>query len=140
MKSVIEQGNSTLAKMCTPWEAVRFEKIMFKDIPDDQCDFCLPDCSETQYTTSTTVVPFRRCDYKNLGVSYLCDLNDLNLPEPRIWGSQVIEEYSNRGNGELPWFIKEQVCTLWRYRLSSFQGGDTKLKTFLLKHQHTQGK
>ena len=123
MKSLIEQGNSTLAKMCTPWEAVRFEKIMFKDIPDDQCDFCLPDCSETQYTTSTTVVPFRRCDYKNLGVSYLCDLNDLNLPEPRIWGSQVIEEYSNRGNGELPWFIKEQVCKLWQYRLSSFQGG-----------------
>ena len=98
--------------MCTPWEAVRFERIMFKDIPDDQCDFCLPDCSETQYTTSTTVVPFRRCDYKNLGVSYLCDLYDLNLPEPRIWGSQVIEEYSNRGNGELPWFIKKQVCTL----------------------------
>ena len=114
--------------MCTPWEAVRFEKIMFKDIPDDQCDFCLPDCSETQYTTSTTVVPFRRCDYKNLGVSYLCDLNDLNLPEPRIWGSQVIEEYSNRGNGELPWFIKEQVCTLWRYRLSSFQGGGYKIE------------
>ena len=36
MKSLIEQGNSTLAKMCTPWEAVRFERIMFKDIPDDQ--------------------------------------------------------------------------------------------------------
>ena len=96
-------------KMCTPWESVQFEKIMFKDIPGDHCDYCLPDCSETQYTTSTTVVPFRRCDYKNLGVSYLCNLNDLDLPEPRIWGKQVIEEYENRGNGQLPWFIAQQV-------------------------------
>ena len=57
------------------------------------------------------MVPFRRCDYKNLGVSYLCNLNDLDLPEPRIWGKQVIEEYENRGNGQLPWFIAQQVRT-----------------------------
>ena len=75
------------------------------------------DCSETQYTTSTTVVPFRRCDYKNLGVSYLCNLNSFDLPEPTIWGKQVINEYENRGNGELPWFLKEEVRIMYLNRI-----------------------
>ena len=88
--------------------------------------------TKTQYTTSTTVVPFRRCDYKNLGVSYLCDLNDLNLPEPRIWGSQVIEEYSNRGNGELPWFIKEQVCKMYIMTVVNFSRRGYKIENIFV--------
>jgi hypothetical protein len=94
--------------MCDPWQAIIFDKLMFQSLPEDECDHCLPDCSETQFSTSVTLSPFRRCDYKNLGVSYLCNLNDPDLPEPRIWGYQVLDEYEER-DGDVPDYIKLQV-------------------------------
>jgi hypothetical protein len=93
--------------MCDPWEGREFRHHM-SNVPDDECDHCLPDCSETQFSTSVTLSPFRRCDYKNLGVSYLCNLNDPDLPEPRIWGYQVLDEYEER-DGDVPDYIKLQV-------------------------------
>ena len=67
------------------------------------------DCSETVYSTSVTVAPFRRCDLKNLGVSHLCDLASPTLPQPRIWGHQVIQEYKEKNNGYLPDYIQNGV-------------------------------
>ncbi len=93
--------------MCDPWESKGF-KEQLKSIPDEACEHCLPDCSGTQYSTSLSVSPFRRCDYRNLGVSSLCNLNDATLPEPRIWGAQVIREYEEFFD-ELPVYIKKQV-------------------------------
>ena len=64
------------------------------------------------YSTSVTVAPFRRCDLKNLGVSHLCDLASPTLPQPRIWGHQVIQEYKEKNNGYLPDYIQNGVPTL----------------------------
>lgn len=96
-------------QMCNPWDAVLFDRLMFHDIPDNQCKHCLPDCSGTQYHTRVTTTPFRRCDTKNLGVSFLCNLNDWSLPEPRIWGQQVLDEFEGTNNGQIPPYIKDFV-------------------------------
>lgn len=97
-------------RMCDPWEAVEFDRLMFHEIPDGKCKHCLPDCTTADYSTSISLVPFRRCDYKNLGVSSLCNLNDPRVPEPRIWGDQVIQEFKESGKGPVPAFITSQVC------------------------------
>lgn len=96
-------------QMCNPWQAVTFDRLMFHEIPDKQCNHCLPDCSQTQYETRVTTTPFRRCDTKNLGVSFLCNLKDWTLPEPKIWGQQVIEEFMVSNNGKIPPYISDFV-------------------------------
>ena len=70
-------------------------------------NYHLLDCSETVYSTSVTVAPFRRCDLKNLGVSHLCDLASPTLPQPRIWGHQVIQEYKEKN--KMPDYIQNGV-------------------------------
>lgn len=96
-------------RMCNPWETYEFVELMFHQIPDGTCKHCLPDCTETKYSTGVTVAPFRRCDFKNLGVSYLCNIANPGLPEPRIWGEQVLEEYRARSEGETPQYISDKV-------------------------------
>ena len=63
------------------------------------------------YSTSVTVAPFRRCDLKNLGVSHLCDLASPTLPQPRIWGHQVIQEYKEKN--KMPDYIKNGVIPIF---------------------------
>ena len=95
------------ARLCTPWESLTFREKM-DETPDDQCDKCLPDCSTTLYHTSITAAPFRKCGFKNLGVSYLCNFErDL---KPPIWGQSVIDQYKKEAN-ILPDFIKKSVGT-----------------------------
>ena len=55
----------------------------------------------TIYVQSATAVPFRRCDNKNLGISTLCNLNDVNLPQPPIFGRQMIVEFEEK-HGAVP--------------------------------------
>ena len=58
-----------------------------------------------------TAAPFRRCDYKNLGVSYLCSLTDQTLPQPKIWGKQVRQEYKTKfgfDDDQLPDYITRE--------------------------------
>ncbi len=102
-------------RICNPWEAIDFKDIMFRWIPDDECNHCLPDCSETEYNTEVSVSPFRRCDYKNLGVSKLCNFDDPTLPEPRIWGYTVLDEYEHRDG--IPRYIENQVVNSKRKHL-----------------------
>ena len=58
---------------------------------------CLPDCEETHYTATVSAAPFRSCDFKNLGLSSLCNMGDAtgataNI-DPPIWGANVISQY-----------------------------------------------
>ena len=98
--------------ICDPWESVKFRSLM-QSVPDQECNHCLPDCSGPQYSSTLSVLPFRRCDMRNLGVSSLCNLNDPTLPHPRIWGAQVIKEYTDRtrtgNNNPIPNYISKQV-------------------------------
>ena len=81
--------NST-GTICDPWEAENFEDN-FNTVPDGTCMHCLPDCNTVLYETSVTAVPFRRCDFRNLGVSALCSVDVPLPPSPQIWSKQVIE-------------------------------------------------
>ena len=82
-------------KMCDPWRAEKYVQMM-QNVPDQMCDYCLPDCNVTLYHTTVTAVPFRTCNEMNLGVSYLCSLNNKReLPDPPIFGHSVIQEYLN---------------------------------------------
>jgi hypothetical protein len=78
--------------MCDPWESAQLVRIMEHDIPTDQCNYCLPDCSRTIYYYTASSQPFRKCDEKNFGVSELCNLEMTNsLPQPQIFGTQVVQ-------------------------------------------------
>ena len=78
------------SEICTPWEAKEFREAM-DETPGDYCDHCLPDCDTILYEASISAAPFRHCDYKNLGVSYLCDFD--GTVSPKIWGQRVQDQY-----------------------------------------------
>ncbi len=63
---------------------------------------CRPDCFGTQYDSTVTAVPFRKCDNKNLGISDMCTLTGNVLPNPPIFGQQLFEEY----DGNIPKYLK----------------------------------
>ena len=42
-------------------------------------------------TCIVSSAPFRRCDYKNLGVSFLCNFEE--YLDPPIWGQKVRDQY-----------------------------------------------
>ena len=70
------------------------------NVPKD-CDHCLPNCEETTYSSSVTSAPFRRCDYRSLGVSSVCRIFDTDF-EPRSFYHTVEKEYKHQGHDELP--------------------------------------
>ena len=67
----------------------------------DNCsNVCLPNCEETSYKASVSQAPFRRCDFKTLGINPLCDLSmttdnetSFGMIYPQMWGQSVIEQY-----------------------------------------------
>lgn len=96
-------------RLCNPWEAQAFRVIM-DNVPDRHCEYCLPDCSTTLYHATITAAPFRRCDFKNLGVSRLCNFGQ--KIHPPIWGQQVLDQYKKELNVEvndLPEYVTNDV-------------------------------
>jgi len=59
---------------CDPWQREQFLDIVEHIDTETYCDECLPDCNSTKYSVTTTALPFRQCDSKNLNLSPLCDL------------------------------------------------------------------
>merc|ERR1712141_786648 len=96
--------------MCTPYEAFRFSQLM-KNVGNQTCDRCLPDCASTLYDTTVSASPFRRCDNKNLGLSDLCTFEqDTVSLDPPIWGQNVMDEVrGGDGKKPLPSYIKDNV-------------------------------
>ena len=84
-------NDTTKSRLCDPWEARIFTKHM-DSVPLGNCDGCLPDCSSTMYSATVSSAPFRRCDYKNFGVSFLCKFEE-GFIEPPIWGQKVRDQY-----------------------------------------------
>ena len=84
-------------QMCDPWEKAKIFAAIENEVPQDACQYCLPDCNRVIYQTTISAQKFRVCDEKNFGMSELCSLNALGL-KPQIWGKQVLEQLSNPGN------------------------------------------
>jgi hypothetical protein len=80
--------------VCDPWEAENFTSIMMNDLPN--CDYCLADCTNTDYQPLITSAPFTHCSSRNLGVSSLCKLRDFSLPAPQLFGNDVVEDYESK--------------------------------------------
>ena len=83
-----------------------FIVLPWLQVPTETCDYCYPDCSTTLYTASVTAAPFRRCDYKNLGVSFLCNFDE--EIQPPIWGQRVLDQYVS-DISTIPDYIKTEV-------------------------------
>ena len=77
----------------------------------DYCDHCLPDCTTTIYKASVTAAPFRHCDYKNLGTSYLCDFD--GTVSPKIWGQDVQDQYANEISS-VPFYVSNDAESSYR--------------------------
>ena len=107
-----------LYEICDPWQTRQFQKMM-KEVSEDQCKECLPDCRSTKYKTSISSAPFKDCDRTNLGISSLCNLNtdsEHMMINPPIWKHAIQGEYEKFNNGSLPNFIKNQPGVLSNIR------------------------
>jgi len=75
--------------MCNPWDTALILQRMLDDIPDEECDHCLPDCMRISYSYLVSTQPFRKCNEKNFGVGDFCSFNPLYGNAPLIWTDQV---------------------------------------------------
>ena len=97
-------NNETSPKMCNPWNTQKFLEIMQKQIPQNQCQHCLPDCSTTKYSTTMTYANLRKCDRTNIGgTSMLCAMVDGPL-NPAPWMNTAQTEFIN-ANQSVPWYL-----------------------------------
>ena len=81
-------------KLCDPYQTMIIRKAM-QNVPDDECNYCLPDCIRTTYSQSVTTQPFRRCDERNLNLGDLCKI-DSDVKKPQIWGRHIIEHFKKK--------------------------------------------
>jgi hypothetical protein len=91
-------------KMCNPWNRRKFQQILKKQIPKQQCKHCLPDCSTTKYDTAISYAEFHKCDQPIIGsTGILCDLthNPLN---PAPWTHIASNEYGTLSKSA-PWYF-----------------------------------
>ncbi len=98
--------NKTIT-VCDPWESEKFLLGMVNDNSENACSHCLPDCSITIYEPSVTTIPFSKCDYTNIGINPICNLNDESLPQPTKFSKQVISEYLLTRNKTIPTFLNK---------------------------------
>ena len=124
-----------LYEICDPWETTRFQTLL-KEVSDDQCSECLPDCRRTKYKTSITAAPFKECDRTNLGISSLCSLNTDTahmMINPPIWKNAIQGEYKKFNNGSLPTFIENQQGVFSNIR--NYSSSDEELRNLVFRAQ-----
>ena len=102
--------SDALASICNPWQAVEFEKY-FVNVPDNECSHCLPDCNNVIYETTVTTVHFRRCNFRNLGVSPLCNFEFNTLSEPWIWSRELLNEIWKEGKANSTLFRRLNILS-----------------------------
>ena len=88
-------NDTEYSNVCNPWETKKFQDFM-TNVPDDECDTCLSDCTDTIYQSRVSAAPFRDCDHTNLGASGLCDFENTDL-NPPIWSHLVQNEFEGAG-------------------------------------------
>ena len=85
---------------------LKFIDILDNDIPEDECKYCLPECTTTVYDTSISYAEFQECDHTNTGTNMLCDMVNGTL-NPAPWTHLAQTEYTNVSpNDSLPWYLE----------------------------------
>ena len=98
--------NDRAGKMCNPWDMLKFIDILDNDIPEEECKYCLPECTTTVYDTSISYAEFQECDHTNTGTNMLCDMVNGTL-NPAPWTYLAQNEYTNASpNDSLPWYLE----------------------------------
>jgi len=87
-------------KVCDPWLALNFSLALALGGEPSCLASCLPDCQAVDYTIASTEALFRRCDSRNLNMSPLCDLD--NIQEPAKWTELASAEYKSSRPNYLP--------------------------------------
>ena len=77
-----------------------------EETPYNTLKHCLPDCSTTVYHGSVTAAPFKKCNMKNLEVSFMCSFE--SGMNPPIWGEMVSDQYMKEVKS-VPKYIEDQV-------------------------------
>ena len=108
-------ANDSNPTICDPWVTKFFVNKTFSS-PEEECPNCLPSCSMTHYHQSISSSPFRRCDDLNLGVSKLCNLNDKQLSDPKIWATQIKNEYGENPPNYIDEIVDSQRIYLPKIR------------------------
>ena len=83
------------SQMCSPSDTAKVLLRMLEDIPEEECDQCLPDCSRVSYSYLVSAQPFRGCDEKNFGISDFCSFTPLMDKAPLIWTDQVTYSFGS---------------------------------------------
>ena len=75
-------------RFCDPWATKKFNKIFNRQVPKNQCNHCLDDCSSTVYKSTASYSKLPGCDSTNVGSSF-CGLirGEIN-PPPWITDAQ----------------------------------------------------
>lgn len=119
--------NDFVASSCDPWTTKHFQET-FNNLPDHECDHCLPDCTGTVYETRVSTAPFRKCDRTSLGVSGMCDLENDDM-NPAMWRQQVQEEYKTH-LGDIPSYV---AANLQKMPSTRKYTKDSKIESLTLK-------
>ena len=103
---------------CDPWETEIFQ-LFQKSVPIDECKHCLSDCNSTEYETTTTSAPLRKCDRTNLGTSSLCNFKK-SYVHPPMWARQVEQEYISL-KGSVPEYINLDDIQMAKRKENGFE-------------------
>ena len=99
-------------KMCNPWNTLKFRKIVSENIPRDQCNYCLPECTTTVYSTASSYAALQKCDHTNTGTNRLCNMMKGTL-NPAPWTYLAQQEYEKASpNESLPWYLQTDLAEL----------------------------
>ena len=99
-------SDDVYSNVCDPWETKTFQTYV-TNVPDNQCEECLPDCTDTIYQSRVSAAPFRDCDHTNLGASGLCDFENKDI-NPPIWFNLVEDEFKG-ANIDIPEYAKPNL-------------------------------
>ena len=128
-----------LYDICDPWQTEIFQEQL-KEVPEEECDDCLPDCTTTKYTTSSSAAPFKKCDRTNLGISPLCNLstNRNMIMNPPMWKQMIKNEYEKfNGDKSVPEFVEKQEGVLSNIRRYVQTEQETRNLVFRAKQEET---
>jgi len=81
---------------------------LIKNVPNDECNHCLPDCIRTIYEQKVTTQPFRQCDERNLYLTDFCAVDFEKTVSPQIWAQQVIDSFI-KNNKAVPNYLSKVV-------------------------------
>jgi len=108
--------------ICDPWLSYEFYMTMTNNIPDNQCQVCLPDCSITLYEPTVNIMPLGVCDITNVGINQFCSFNK-KRPNPLTskFTTQVRSKFD--GMSRIPDYVLSLESGM-RVHAQTLQNGD----------------